>query len=507
MKTNSLTNLLKSANTPLLEKSPLFLQNTFDRRNFNNSSTSRKGSTLTTKLGSDMSNPMLIRFEPFIPTYKKSTSGRKNLPIYQNFFQMETPRKKENNIEEINTFLFNKTTERKKERVNVFNDTRFFIPKRNFTPNRRIDIVRKNIDYYPTKKSGHKINTFNSFSNNTITNLINYEIQVKKEKKTQCLNNKRKRTIVQKPFSKSKKTKKLDKTLIKINLNQIMIKGISLQKFPLIKIPKEEEYIEIFQRLVTEGKFFELNETSLIQRYPISQESMNKEQFRTYFHNATIENKELLYLIEANQNEDDPYMILLNYYNEIKNTIIQIQKNYVGKKKGILNKEQCDILYKLVFSTNVLTDIILKYKPEQIKRMKVIKKRPIISKKKESLGQFECPFCNKQFNKGQGLGGHMSRHHPKQSEKYKEKMAIRNKREGRRKLLLEIKIKFFNLNDMNYKEMIKNGEKAKTHLFIKQHRGEYISFKKSELKKIKAELKNANKEEEQNEENKKTVNI
>lgn len=101
----------------------------------------------------------------------------------------------------------------------------------------------------------------------------------------------------------------------------------------------------------------------------------------------------------------------------------------------------------------------------------------------------------------------MSRHHPKQSEKYKEKMAIRNKREGRRKLLLEIKIKFFNLNDMNYKEMIKNGEKAKTHLFIKQHRGEYISFKKSELKKIKAELKNANKEEEQNEENKKTVNI
>ena len=99
MKTNSFTNLLKSANTPLLEKSPLFFQNTFDRRNFNNSSTSRKGSTLTTKLGSDMSNPMLIRFEPFIPTYKITTSGKKNLPINQNFFQMETPRKKENSYE------------------------------------------------------------------------------------------------------------------------------------------------------------------------------------------------------------------------------------------------------------------------------------------------------------------------------------------------------------------------------------------------------------------------
>lgn len=491
MKTNSFTNLLKSANTPLLEKSPLFFQNTFDRRNFNNSSTSRKGSTLTTKLGSDMSNPMLIRFEPFIPTYKITTSGKKNLPINQNFFQMETPRKKENSYEEINTFLFNKTTEKKN---NIFHDTKYFIPKRNLTPNRRIDIVRKNIDYYPTKKSGHKINTFNSFSNNTITNVINYE--VKKEKKTKFLKKKRLRSIVQKPSSKSKKAKKLDKTLIKIYLNQIIIKGISLQIFPLIKIPNEEEFIEILQRLVTQGHFFELDETSIMKKYPISQETMNKEKFKTYFHKATNEKKQILYLIESNQNEEDPYLILMNYYNEIKNTIIQIQKNFVGKKKGILNKEKCDILYKLVFSTNVITDIIIKYKPEEIKQMKVIKKKTIITNKKETFGHFECPFCNKQFNKGQGLGGHMSRHHPKQSEKYKEKMAIRNKREGRRKLLLDIRIKFFNMNEMNYKEMIKNSEKEKIHLFIKQHRGEYISFKKSELKKIKKELKIDQKEEE-----------
>ena len=103
MKANSLTNFLKSANTPLLEKSPLFLQNTFDRRILNNSSFSNKGSTLPTKLESDAPNPMLIRFEPFTPTINKSTSGRKSLPINQNFFQMETPRKKENNFEEINT--------------------------------------------------------------------------------------------------------------------------------------------------------------------------------------------------------------------------------------------------------------------------------------------------------------------------------------------------------------------------------------------------------------------
>ena len=115
MKTNSFTNLLKSANTPLLEKSPLFFQNTFDRRNFNNSSTSRKGSTLTTKLGSDMSNPMLIRFEPFIPTYKITTSGKKNLPINQNFFQMESNSKKPNSFGEINTFLFKQIPERQVE--------------------------------------------------------------------------------------------------------------------------------------------------------------------------------------------------------------------------------------------------------------------------------------------------------------------------------------------------------------------------------------------------------
>lgn len=485
MKANSLTNFLKSANTPLLEKSPLFLQNTFDRRILNNSSFSNKGSTLPTKLESDAPNPMLIRFEPFTPTINKSTSGKKSLPINQNFFQMETPRKKENNFEEINTFLFNKTTDRKKEKLNVFDDPRFYIPKKISAQSRRIDIVKKNIDYYPTKKSGHKINSLNSFSNNSITNVINYDVQTPNQK---SLNRKRKRSFEKKIITKPKKTKKLDKTLVELYLNQIIIKGISLQKFPLIRLPKEIQSPEILQRLITQGNYFGIDEESTLQEYSYTRERMNKTAFKTYFHKERIRNKPYLYLIESNKFQDDPYYILFNYYEEIKNTIIQIQKNYVGKKKGILNKEQCDILYKLIFSTNVLTDIILKYKPTPVKRIKVIKtllpkieKQPITSEQKNEL--YECPFCHRQFEKGQGLGGHMSRHHPKQSEKYKEKMEIRKKRAGKRKLLFEIKVNFFKLHEMNYKEMLKNGEKEKTLVFIKQHRNEYISYKKAEQKK------------------------
>ena len=481
MKANSLTNFLKSANTPLLEKSPLFLQNTFDRRILNNSSFSNKGSTLPTKLESDAPNPMLIRFEPFTPTINKSTPGRKSLPINQNFFQMETPRKKENNFEEINTFLFNKTTDRKKDKLNVFDDPRFYIPKKILSQGRRIDIVKKNIDYYPTKKSGHTINSLNSFSNNSITNVINYDAQAHNQKNNKSLNKKRKRSFEKKILTKPKKTKKLDKTLVNLYLNQIIIKGISLQKFPLIQLPNEIQCPEILQRLITQGNYFEIDEESTIQEYSYTREHMNKTAFKTYFHKERIRNKPYLYLIESNKFQDDPYYILFNYYEEIKNTIIQIQKNYVGKKKGILNKEQCDILYKLIFSTNVLTDIILKYKPTPVKRIKVIK--TLIPEQRNESSQYECPICHRQFEKGQGLGGHMSRHHPKQSEKYKEKMEIRQKRAGKRKLLFEIKVKFFNLHEMDYKEMLKNGEKEKTLVFIKQHRNEYISFKKAEQKK------------------------
>ena len=41
--------------------------------------------------------------------------------------------------------------------------------------------------------------------------------------------------------------------------------------------------------------------------------------------------------------------------------------------------------------------------------------------KKKHFKTYLCEFCNKAYSNGQGLGGHMSRIHPNQSYKYKEK--------------------------------------------------------------------------------------
>ena len=42
--------------------------------------------------------------------------------------------------------------------------------------------------------------------------------------------------------------------------------------------------------------------------------------------------------------------------------------------------------------------------------------------KKKHFKTYLCEFCNKAYSNGQGLGGHMSRIHPNQSYKYKDKI-------------------------------------------------------------------------------------
>ena len=122
-----------------------------------------------------------------------------------------------------------------------------------------------------------------------------------------------------------------------------------------------------------------------------------------------------------------------------------------------------------------------------LKKIKVIQNNndyPMmnLSKFKKS-STYQCPFCLKCFEKGQGLGGHMSRHHPKQSEKYKEKMQIREKRTHKRILLMEIKTKFFALYNKNYKELLARGAKQEIHAFLMEHKLEYLLYKKREQKK------------------------
>ena len=497
VRTNSVTNFLKSQSTPFLEKSPLFIQNsTFERQllstGMERSALSSKESGIFSNPGSATRNPMIIKFDIFSPTINKYNFTNTTLSINQNFFQMENNAKKPNSFGEINTFLFNQIPEKKGEAKKK--------KKKRIRPTD--EKKKKGKDDVKEEKQSNKhvlrnrkkpINSLNSFSNKTITNVINnnYVFEVhheikKKDSDTSFLKKKRGiKSRISTITHKVCKLKKKDKTVIKILLNQIKIQGITLNKFPLIPIPEESLFVEIFQRLVYEGNYFEIDNSNEIQNYTFSQQRLNKKTFNSYFHKEKQSYSSCLYLIDENENEEDPYLILQNYYTQIKNTVLQIQKNFIGKKKGILNKEETNKLYKLILSCNFVIEIILNYKPICYNKINI--KSTLFSNKNGLLrklknGHYKCPFCVKCFTKGQGLGGHMSRHHPKQSEKYKEKIAIRERRTSKRMILMEIKSKFFANYDKNYKEMLRKGEKNKIQAFLINHKSEYLLFRKKQQK-------------------------
>lgn len=496
VRTNSVTNFLKSQSTPFLEKSPLFIQNsTFERQllstGMERSALSNKESGIFSNPGSATRNPMIIKFDIFSPTINKYNFTNTTLSINQNFFQMENNAKKPNSFGEINTFLFNQIPEKKGEAKKKKKRIR---PTDEKKKKGKDDVKEeKQSNKHVLRNRKKPINSLNSFSNKTITNVINnnYVFEVhheikKKESETSFLKKKRGvKSRISTITHKVCKLKKKDKTVIKILLNQIKIQGITLNKFPLIPIPEESLFVEIFQRLVYEGNYFEIDNSNEIQNYTFSQQRLNKKTFNSYFHKEKQSYSSCLYLIDENENEKDPYLILQNYYTQIKNTVLQIQKNFIGKKKGILNKEETNKLYKLILSCNFVIEIILNYKPICYNKINI--KSTLFSNKNGLLrklknGHYKCPFCVKCFTKGQGLGGHMSRHHPKQSEKYKEKIAIRERRTSKRMILMEIKSKFFANYDKNYKEMLRKGEKNKIQAFLINHKSEYLLFRKKQQK-------------------------
>jgi len=89
--------------------------------------------------------------------------------------------------------------------------------------------------------------------------------------------------------------------------------------------------------------------------------------------------------------------------------------------------------------------------------------------KKKHFKTYLCEFCNKAYSNGQGLGGHMSRIHPNQSYKYKDKIRIRREREEKRENLLNIKRDLFKKYGFDYDKLVaeKNKVFIQKFLFIK----------------------------------------
>ena len=86
---------------------------------------------------------------------------------------------------------------------------------------------------------------------------------------------------------------------------------------------------------------------------------------------------------------------------------------------------------------------------------------------------YKCDFCERIFKNGQALGGHISQSHPKQSDKYRQKIEIRNSRTDRRELLYEARRRLFRAYNIDLDYLIKNRRKNEIKNFIKVHKVEY----------------------------------
>jgi hypothetical protein len=559
----SITKNIPSIITPLLEKSPLMFQNQNDLRLHNNFlensiiTIKNDKSSFPTKATTRSNNPMNIQFESFSSPERNIKEMNFNPPSFsigQSFFQIQTPQKQGILHNEINTFLYKRTSEKKKIKendmysegppfkggfmkkisfdqikangnikVNCVNYTTTTSPNENEHTLFRSDIITKNknkkvtnvINNFYIQLHGNKTSNNNVYSHNkTITGK---ESEGCCSKGLKLVGKKRGRKSIRCSLTKQRKIKKIDKTTLILNFNQIKIKNVSLIKYPLISLPNEELTVEIYARLLTEENYFKCEDRNTSNQLIIPTNELSNKEFISYFLDKLYSNENIFYL-EENQNIKQPYEIIRNYYNKIKKTIITIQKNFIGKRKGILNKEQCDILYNLIKTLNFISEIICSfhsfniYDHQQLNDEYIINNQncfndlmisPVSDSDKQSLKKlyntkqkvcsakkiqnskeqevYICPFCLKTFDKGQKLGGHMSRNHPNQSEKYKEKMTIRNRRTNNRKLLAVIKDKFFK----QYNKDIKVLDKREIQIFLKAHKIEYIHFKKQEQKKYK----------------------
>ena len=114
------------------------------------------------------------------------------------------------------------------------------------------------------------------------------------------------------------------------------------------------------------------------------------------------------------------------------------------------------------------------------------KQKTLFRAKIPLMNTYKCDFCERVFKNGQALGGHISQSHPKQSNKYKQKIEIRNSRTDRRELLYEARRRLFNSYHIDLDYLLKNKRKNEIKMFIKVHKSEY----KKELLNLKGNQKN-----------------
>ena len=540
------SNISKSSIPTLVKMSPLFFQKKEDSSFYVSNSSKNENSTNDnwtsfSKSIMEKKIPNANPFEKFVVpiisnSYKKNSDD--DFLIKNNFFKSDNTKNDKAYLGKINTFLFLETNldnrrfkEKKDEKINLSNSNLFInqnINKfqkslnYNFPNSKKNEIEEKedenqNLNYeYNTiknlkkpRKYFKKINSskkiLSSLNGTHVTNVTNnYFIQVN----NQLIGRKRgRKPVYGTKRTKPRKIKKKDKTTMSFQLNQISINGYSISKFPVISIKEEDLYVDLLLRMLNETNYFKIVDKYYSNIPVLDEKKYNKSTTIKLFKKEKDKLQDL-YLIEDNINENNPIKLIYNFYRQIKNTVLQIQKNYIGKKKNSLNIEQCQNLEKLIRSCNEITNIVTDYKKSGIKKknkslilhedplINTLNKENFVSNSKsafKSLGRnkqkhfktYLCEFCNKAYSNGQGLGGHISRIHPNQSYKYKDKIRIRNERTAKRKRLLEIKRKLFKKYSMDYDNLSERKEKNKIQKFLQEHKDEYRHLKKLEQKREK----------------------
>ena len=400
-------------------------------------------------------------------------------------------------------------------------------------------------------------NGYNSLNKN-----INSEFEKEQNNSNLYFNNKKKllgkKRLFKYILSSDKKYK--NEGNIRINISQISLHGNHLLNLNVIKNACEFKYINIpksiINSLTSRYNYFNIlkvNDNSSKNEFNLEKmiltidelQENNLEYYKGEANCVKIINN---YINDINKEMEK---MKINYMNKRKNIYIiknilliellirncNLFTNYLSKKLNKIFKNSCINNFQKINSINQMTPKFVLIPPKQsipnINNKQYLKNLPenhdtikkkliwntnqklnynennlFINKQKALfrakiplMNTYKCDFCERIFKNGQALGGHISQSHPKQSNKYKQKIEIRNSRTDRRELLYEARRRLFISYHIDLDYLLKNKRKNEIKMFIKAHKTEY----KKELIQIKSTKKpsmNNNINIEENNENK-----
>ena len=142
-------------------------------------------------------------------------------------------------------------------------------------------------------------------------------------------------------------------------LNEIFIQNYHLNNFPLINLNEEQKVINILLKLTNKKNYFKVkklndnnNNNNILNEIVLDEINIP----------ISILKSNNLYYYE---NEMNAHNILINYYKDIKNIILIIQRNYINKIKKIYNEKNLLKLEILIRNCNLFSNYIIKLYKEK----------------------------------------------------------------------------------------------------------------------------------------------